>query len=55
VAVILAVPLAIIGPVSVLTALKIDNNLYIQISFVVGQNDCALRSQSDALASLENQ
>ncbi len=33
--VILAVPLALLGPVSVLTALKIDNNLYVQIALVL--------------------
>ena len=31
VAVILAVPLSLIGPVSILNGLKIDNNLYVQI------------------------
>jgi HAE1 family hydrophobic/amphiphilic exporter-1 len=35
VSVILAVPLALAGPVSVLTALKIDNNLYVQIGLVL--------------------
>src|SRR5665811_2129512 len=35
IAVILAVPLSLIGPVSVLTALKIDNNLYVQIGLVL--------------------
>jgi HAE1 family hydrophobic/amphiphilic exporter-1 len=35
VSVILAVPLALLGPVSVLTALKIDNNLYVQIGLVL--------------------
>ncbi len=34
-AVILAVPIALIGPVLALTALKIDNNLYIQIGLVL--------------------
>jgi HAE1 family hydrophobic/amphiphilic exporter-1 len=33
--VILAVPLSLIGPVSVLTALKLDNNLYVQIGLVL--------------------
>ncbi len=33
--VILAVPMALIGPVLALTALKIDNNLYIQIGLVL--------------------
>jgi HAE1 family hydrophobic/amphiphilic exporter-1 len=33
--VILAVPLSLLGPVSVLTALKIDNNLYVQIGLVL--------------------
>jgi HAE1 family hydrophobic/amphiphilic exporter-1 len=33
--VILAVPLSLIGPVSVLTALEIDNNLYVQIGLVL--------------------
>jgi HAE1 family hydrophobic/amphiphilic exporter-1 len=33
--VILAVPLSLIGPVSVLTALQIDNNLYVQIGLVL--------------------
>ena len=28
-------PLSLIGPVSVLTALKIDNNLYVQIGLVL--------------------
>jgi len=35
VAVILAVPLSLVGPVSILTALKIDNNLYVQIGLVL--------------------
>jgi HAE1 family hydrophobic/amphiphilic exporter-1 len=35
VSVILAVPLSLIGPVSVLTALRIDNNLYVQIGLVL--------------------
>jgi len=35
VSVILAVPLALVGPVSVLTALKVDNNLYVQIGLVL--------------------
>ena len=34
-AVILAVPISLIGPVIVLSALKIDNNLYIQIGLVL--------------------
>jgi hydrophobic/amphiphilic exporter-1 (mainly G- bacteria), HAE1 family len=34
-AVILCVPLALIGPVAVLNALKIDNNLYVQIGLVL--------------------
>jgi HAE1 family hydrophobic/amphiphilic exporter-1 len=34
-AVILAVPLALIGPVAVLNGLKIDNNLYVQIGLVL--------------------
>ncbi len=34
-AVILAVPISLIGPVIALTALKIDNNLYIQIGLVL--------------------
>ncbi len=34
-AVILAVPLSLVGPVSVFTALKIDNNLYVQIGLVL--------------------
>src|SRR5260370_21931132 len=33
--VILAVPLSLIGPVAVLTGLKIDNNLYVQIGLVL--------------------
>jgi HAE1 family hydrophobic/amphiphilic exporter-1 len=33
--VILAVPLSLIGPVSVLLALKVDNNLYVQIGLVL--------------------
>jgi hydrophobic/amphiphilic exporter-1 (mainly G- bacteria), HAE1 family len=33
--VILAVPLSLVGPVSLLTALKIDNNLYVQIGLVL--------------------
>jgi HAE1 family hydrophobic/amphiphilic exporter-1 len=33
--VILAVPLSLVGPVSVLSALKIDNNLYVQIGLVL--------------------
>jgi hydrophobic/amphiphilic exporter-1 (mainly G- bacteria), HAE1 family len=33
--VIFSVPLALVGPVSVLTALKIDNNLYVQIGLVL--------------------
>jgi HAE1 family hydrophobic/amphiphilic exporter-1 len=35
IAVILAVPLSIIGPVAVLTALKIENNLYVQIGIML--------------------
>jgi hydrophobic/amphiphilic exporter-1 (mainly G- bacteria), HAE1 family len=35
VSVILAVPLALLGPVSTLTALKVDNNLYVQIGLVL--------------------
>jgi hydrophobic/amphiphilic exporter-1 (mainly G- bacteria), HAE1 family len=35
VAVILAVPLSIIGPVAILNGLKIDNNLYVQIGLVL--------------------
>ncbi|MGP8232786.1 MAG: efflux RND transporter permease subunit [Methylovirgula sp.] len=34
-AVILAVPLSLVGPVSVFTALRIDNNLYVQIGLVL--------------------
>jgi hydrophobic/amphiphilic exporter-1 (mainly G- bacteria), HAE1 family len=34
-AVILAVPLSLVGPVSVFTALKVDNNLYVQIGLVL--------------------
>jgi hydrophobic/amphiphilic exporter-1 (mainly G- bacteria), HAE1 family len=33
--VILAVPLSLVGPVAVLTGLKIDNNLYVQIGLVL--------------------
>jgi len=33
--VILAVPLSLIGPVSILNGLKIDNNLYVQIGLVL--------------------
>jgi HAE1 family hydrophobic/amphiphilic exporter-1 len=33
--VVLAVPLSLIGPVSVLLALKVDNNLYVQIGLVL--------------------
>jgi hydrophobic/amphiphilic exporter-1 (mainly G- bacteria), HAE1 family len=33
--VILAVPLSLLGPVSTLTALKVDNNLYVQIGLVL--------------------
>jgi hydrophobic/amphiphilic exporter-1 (mainly G- bacteria), HAE1 family len=35
IAVILAVPLATLGPVAVLTGLRIDNNLYVQIGLVL--------------------
>ncbi len=35
IAVILAVPLALIGPVAVLNTLRIDNNLYVQIGLVL--------------------
>src|SRR6202035_2863204 len=35
ISVILAVPLSLIGPVGVLTGLKIDNNLYVQIGLVL--------------------
>jgi HAE1 family hydrophobic/amphiphilic exporter-1 len=35
VAVVLAVPLALVGPVSLLSALKVDNNLYVQIGLVL--------------------
>ena len=34
-AVILAVPLSLLGPVSVLTAVRVDNNLYVQIGLVL--------------------
>jgi len=34
-AVILAVPLSLLGPVSVLTAIHVDNNLYVQIGLVL--------------------
>jgi HAE1 family hydrophobic/amphiphilic exporter-1 len=34
-AVILAVPMSLVGPVSLLTALHIDNNLYVQIGLVL--------------------
>jgi HAE1 family hydrophobic/amphiphilic exporter-1 len=33
--VILAVPMSLVGPVGLLTALKIDNNLYVQIGLVL--------------------
>jgi HAE1 family hydrophobic/amphiphilic exporter-1 len=35
VSVLLAVPLSLVGPVTVLTALKVDNNLYVQIGLVL--------------------
>jgi len=35
VAVVLAVPLSLVGPVSLLGALKVDNNLYVQIGLVL--------------------
>jgi HAE1 family hydrophobic/amphiphilic exporter-1 len=35
VSVLLAVPLSLVGPVSILMALKIDNNLYVQIGLVL--------------------
>jgi hydrophobic/amphiphilic exporter-1 (mainly G- bacteria), HAE1 family len=35
IAIILAVPLSLLGPVSLLTALKVDNNLYVQIGLVL--------------------
>jgi HAE1 family hydrophobic/amphiphilic exporter-1 len=35
VSVLLAVPLSLVGPVAVFTALKIDNNLYVQIGLVL--------------------
>src|SRR5262249_55236126 len=35
IAVVLAVPLSLIGPMAVLTALKIDNNLYTQIGLIL--------------------
>jgi hydrophobic/amphiphilic exporter-1 (mainly G- bacteria), HAE1 family len=35
VAVVLAVPLSLVGPVSLLTALHVDNNLYVQIGLVL--------------------
>jgi len=35
IAVILAVPLSLVGPVTVLTALRIDDNLYVQIGLVL--------------------
>jgi hydrophobic/amphiphilic exporter-1 (mainly G- bacteria), HAE1 family len=35
ISVILAVPLSLLGPMSVLTALKIDNNLYVQIGLIL--------------------
>jgi HAE1 family hydrophobic/amphiphilic exporter-1 len=34
-AVVLAVPLSLVGPVSVFNALKVDNNLYVQIGLVL--------------------
>jgi HAE1 family hydrophobic/amphiphilic exporter-1 len=35
ISVILAVPLSLLGPMTVLTALKIDNNLYVQIGLIL--------------------
>ena len=35
ISVILAVPLALVGPVAVLDGLKIDNNLYVQIGLML--------------------
>jgi HAE1 family hydrophobic/amphiphilic exporter-1 len=35
IAVVLAVPLSLVGPVSVLTAVRVDNNLYVQIGLVL--------------------
>ena len=35
IAVLLAVPLSLLGPMSVLTGLKIDNNLYVQIGLIL--------------------
>src|SRR6201992_610401 len=35
ISVILAVPLSLLGPMSVLTGLKIDNNLYVQIGLIL--------------------
>jgi HAE1 family hydrophobic/amphiphilic exporter-1 len=35
IAVVLAVPLSLVGPVSLLSALKVDNNLYVQIGLVL--------------------
>ncbi len=35
ISVILAVPLSLLGPTSVLTALRIDNNLYVQIGLIL--------------------
>jgi HAE1 family hydrophobic/amphiphilic exporter-1 len=35
IAVVLAVPLSLVGPVSLLGALKVDNNLYVQIGLVL--------------------
>ncbi|MGJ4928747.1 efflux RND transporter permease subunit [Bradyrhizobium sp. HKCCYLS2038] len=35
ISVILAVPLSLLGPMAVLTALKIDNNLYVQIGLIL--------------------
>jgi hydrophobic/amphiphilic exporter-1 (mainly G- bacteria), HAE1 family len=35
IAVILAVPLSLVGPVALLSALKVDNNLYVQIGLVL--------------------
>src|SRR5215470_6728454 len=35
ISVVLAVPLSLVGPVSILTAVKVDNNLYVQIGLVL--------------------
>ena len=56
VAVLLAAPLSLVGPVSVLAGLHIDNNLYVQIGLIllIGNYKTAARLQAGGNAFLES-